>query len=228
MKGKLTLVPTPIDNETMLEPTAREALNAAFERGDIIAVEEAKTCRRRWIHWGLPREAIESFILYNEHTSLDEAPKLLAQMKKGKSVYLISDCGLPAFCDPGRLLVELCHKSAIQVSATPFANSVALAIALSGFNHERFIFEGFIPQRGADRKKALKRILSQKETSIVMDTPYRLERLLSELKDINGEKEVFLAMDLNKKEERLRRGKVKDLQLPEEKKEFVLVIGGAL
>lgn len=225
MKGALTLVPTPIDNESMLEPSALAALKAAVESGDIVAVEEAKACRRRWIHWGLPREAIENFVLYNEHTRNIEAPKLLQAMQKGKNVFLMSDCGLPAFCDPGRILVELCHQNGVRVSATPYCNSVSLAVALSGFDHDRFIFEGFIPQRGAERTKALKRILTQKETSVVMDTPYRLERLLSELKEINPGREAFLAMDLNKKEERLIRASIAELSAPAEKKEFVLVIG---
>lgn len=225
MKGKLTLIPTPIDNESPLETQAFTALKNAFDQGHIIAVEEAKTCRRRWIHWGLPREAISEFVLYNEHTSTALAPELIAKMQQGKSVFLMSDCGLPAFCDPGRLLVELCHQNSLKVSSTPFYNSISLAVALSGFNHDRFIFEGFIPQRGADRTKVLKRILSQKEVSILMDTPYRLARLIDELKSINGEREAFLAMDLNKKEEMLVRGKIKNFKAPEEKKEFILVIG---
>jgi 16S rRNA (cytidine1402-2'-O)-methyltransferase len=161
MKGVLTLIPTPIDDESPLEALAFEALGQAFEKGSVIAVEEAKTCRRRWIRWGLAKEAIVGFVLYNEHTSLEEAPKLLEELRNGRNVFLMSDCGLPAFCDPGRLLVELCHQNKIKVTATPFSNSVALALALSGFPHERFIFEGFIPARGVDRTKALKRILKQ-------------------------------------------------------------------
>lgn len=226
MKGKLVLVPTPIDNESPLEPVAESLLRKAFEQGEIIAVEEAKACRRRWLHWGLPRESIETFVLYNEHTRDEEAPNLIRQMQKGKSVYLMSDCGLPAFCDPGKKLVNLCHEHGIRVTSTPFSNSVLLALALSGFDHERFVFEGFIPARGGDRTKALKRILSQSETSIVMDTAYRLPRLLEELKEINPGRGAFLAMDLNKSEERLIRAKVGNLKAPEEKKEFVLVIGG--
>lgn len=225
MKGKLTLVPTPIDMENQLEPVAFEALKNAVKRGDIIAVEDAKPCRRRWVHWGLPREAIESFVLYNEHTREEEASSLIKELQSGKNVFLMSDCGLPAFCDPGRILVEMCHQSGIEVTSTPFANSISLAIALSGFDHDRFIFEGFVPRKDPERSKALKRILSQNETSVVMDTPYRLGKLLDELKEINGNREALLAMDLNKQEEKIVRDKISKLKAPDEKKEFILVIG---
>ncbi|MCO4753175.1 MAG: hypothetical protein KC478_01770 [Bacteriovoracaceae bacterium] len=226
MKGVLTLIPTPIDDENPLEQTAFNLLKNAVDSGDIIAVEEAKTCRRRWLHWGLPREAIENFVLYNEHTRDDQAQELMQELSSGKNVYLMSDCGLPAFCDPGRRLVNLCHERAIKVTAAPFANSIALAMALSGFDHDRFIFEGFIPARGSERTKALKRILSQKEVSIVMDTPYRLKTLLSEMKELNGKREVFIGMELNTSEEELVRGRLATLVAPEGKKEFVMVIGG--
>ncbi|MEX0799544.1 MAG: SAM-dependent methyltransferase [Bacteriovoracaceae bacterium] len=229
MKGLLTLVPTPIDDDSPLEQSAFTKLNEAVSENQIIVVEEAKTCRRRWLKWGLPREAIEKFVLYNEHTSAEEAPRLLKEMNKGNSVYLLSDCGLPAFCDPGRLLVELCHQSAIQVTATPFPNSISLAVALSGFPHDRFIFEGFIPARGAQRSKELKRIMSQKEVSVLMDTPYRLESLLKEMKkemkEIKGQREVFLAMELNKKGEKLLRAPLENIQPPKEKAEFILILG---
>lgn len=227
MKGTLTLVPTPIDNKSPLEQTAFDALNKAFQDGDIIAVEEAKTCRRRWIHWGLPREAVDKFELYNEHTREELAPKLIEHLKKGRNVFLMSDCGLPAFCDPGKMLVDRAHNSGARVTATPYPNSVTLALALSGFDHERFMFEGFVPRRNPERSKALKDILSRPETSIIMDTPYRLEKLLDELKNINSKREVFLGMDLNKEEEELARGPLGALSAPKEKKEFVMVIGPA-
>ncbi len=225
MKGKLTLVPTPIDNHSPLEQTAFEELKKGLERGDIIAVEEAKTCRRRWIRWGLPREAVDGFELYNEHTREETAPKLLAALKKGKNVFMMSDCGLPAFCDPGKLLVGLCHEAGIKVTSTPYSNSVTLALALSGLDHERFIFEGFVPRRNPERSKVLKDALSRAETSIIMDTPYRLEKLLEEMKSIDSKREVFLAMDLNKEEEELIRGPLGSIKAPKDKKEFVLVIG---
>lgn len=227
MKGTLTLIPTPINTDVSLDPTATKILGDAFKAGDLILVEEHKVARRRWIKEGLPREAIDRFELYNEH-SFDTCGKLaLNKLNSGGNVILMSDCGLPAFCDPGRKLVDHCHRANIRVTSAPFANSVSLALALSGYNHDRFVFEGFIPIKQPDRKTALKRIMNAKETSIVMDTPYRLERLLGEIERIDPEMEVFLAMNLNSADEQLLRGAVSKIttKVKIKKSEFILILG---
>ncbi|MBT4790841.1 MAG: hypothetical protein HON90_04670, partial [Halobacteriovoraceae bacterium] len=193
MKGKLILIPTPIDDESPLCTIAKQRLEQAVLNDDLIMVEEAKAGRRRWLHFGLPRETIADFILYNEHTRGEISSDIIKKISNGKNAYLMSDCGLPAFCDPGQELVELCHQHKIRVTATPFANSIALAIAVSGFPHNKFIFEGFISAKKEIRHKELKRILNQKEVSIIMDTPYRLEKLLREITELNPSREFCLA-----------------------------------
>jgi len=228
MKGSLILVPTPIDDKHPLNPVAKELLLKAVENKDIICVEEAKEGRRRWLRFGLPRETIEEFHLYNEHTrNENKGAELIGFLKKGKNVYLMSDCGLPAFCDPGQMLVDRCHDLKIKVTSTPFDNSIALAVALSGFNHDRFIFEGFIPVDSALRSKAIKRIVNQNEVSVIMDTPYRMKKLVDELADANPERMAFIGIELNQEDEKLVRAPLKELssQLQKEKKEFVLVLG---
>lgn len=227
MNAKLTLIPTPINDDLPLCQVATELLRAAVENGDNILVEEHKIARRRWLSYGLPREAIENFIIYNEHTYDEVSKEVLADLKAGKNAFLMSDCGLPAFCDPGRRIVEACHKAHIKVTASPFANSIALAISLSGFPHDRFIFEGFIPIKSADRSLAIKRIVKNPMMSIVMDTPYRINRIIEEFEKVDGTREVFLAMDLNCEKEELRRGSLSHLSksLKEQKREFVLIIG---
>lgn len=228
MKGVLTLVPTPIDDRHPLNPVAKSLLEQAIENKDIICVEEAKEGRRRWLRFGLPRETIEEFHLYNEHTRKEKkGDELIGLLKKGKNVFLMSDCGLPAFCDPGQKLVERCHELNIKVTSTPFDNSIALAVALSGFPHERFIFEGFIPVDSALRAKAVKRIANQSEVSVIMDTPYRMKKLIDELARANSERMAFIGIELNQENERLVRGSLGDLskKLAKEKKEFVMVVG---
>jgi len=144
--GELILVPTPIQDDLPLETIARDLLlSEAMNEQVILLVEEHKIARQRWLRWGLPREAIEKFILYNEHTQEKLVSDIIKEIKAGKKAYLLSDCGLPAFCDPGQLLVQACHKQRIKVTATPFPNSISLALALSGFSHGTFVFSGFIP-----------------------------------------------------------------------------------
>lgn len=228
MPGKLTLIPTPIDDETPLEAMAQKLLlDKAMDANTIILVEEHKTCRRRWLNWQLPREAIEKFRLYNEHNQAADAQSLVDQIKSGKEAYLISDCGLPAFCDPGQGLVDLCHKNKIQVTSTPFPNSIALAVALCGFNHRRFFFMGFPATKGDERREDLKRAVESKEVVVLMDTPYRLEKLLEELKSLGHKKQAFLGIDLNMSSERLMRGNLEHLSKnlgKEKKKPFILVL----
>jgi len=226
-KGKLILVPTPIDDESPLELVAKGLLEQAVINRDIICVEDEKPGRRRWLRFGLDREAIKDFVLYNEHTHKTEAINLLKAMKKGKTVYLMSDCGLPAFCDPGQNLVEMCHNSGITVTSTPFANSISLAVALSGFPHNRFVFEGFIPIKSELRMKEMKRIMNSKAMSILMDTPYRMTRILEEMAKFNSSREIFIGIELNGAEETLLRGTVESVleKVRDQKKEYVIVVG---
>jgi len=225
--SKLILVPTPIDDESPLEPIALEELNKAVtDSNSIIAVEDAKPGRRRWLNWGLPREAIENFVLYNEHTRNEQRELLLAELKNGKSVYLMSDGGLPAFCDPGQELVDACHERGITVTATPFCNSIALAVALSGFCHNRFLFSGFLPAKKEHREQEWQKILKNNLTQVLMDTPYRLSKTMEELSALSPQKKVFLGLNLNQANEALFRGKAKDLykKVKDQKAEFILVI----
>lgn len=227
--SELILIPTPIADELPLEPVAHEKLLSDALRDDVVLlVEEHKVGRQRWIKWGLPREAIEKFQLYNEHTQEKMAPEVVKLLKSGKRVYLLSDCGLPAFCDPGQGLVDLCHKQGIKVTATPFPNSIALAVALSGFSHQRFSFCGFVPVKEPEREQWIKTELKRPETQVWMETPYRLKKLLGDIAKTGTKREIFLGMDLGGSEERLLRGNVQLLtkQLGEsEKREFVLVLG---
>jgi len=226
MKGKLILVPTPLDDESPLEQVAFSSLKKACEDHDIIAIEDLKPGRRRWISWGLPREKVDSFVLYNEHTQADHNVELIANLNMGKNIFLLSDGGLPAFCDPGRELVDLCYKSKITVTATPFCNSISLAVALSGLVPDKFFFEGFLPLERMEREKEIKRIAQMRDAVVLMDTPYRLKRLLEEISEKIPGREVFLGLDLNFPTEKCLRGDAKKIlsDLEDFKREFILIL----
>ena len=225
---QLILVPTPIQDDHPLESMAREKLLADAMKEDVlILVEEHKIGRQRWLKWGLPREAIEKFILFNEHTQEKIQNDILKEITSGKTAYLLSDCGLPAFCDPGQKLVDACHKQGLKVTATPFPNSIALALALSGFSHQSFVFSGFIPVKEPERSAWVKKELSRRETQIWMETPYRLKKLLEELEKTKMTREVFLGCDLGGSNELLIRGPLSHVLKKvgeNDKREFVLII----
>lgn len=228
MSGTLTLIPTPIADNLPLEPNAKGLLEENAQSENIILlVEELKIARRMWASFGLARDAFSKFEEFNEHTQEKAAPKVIAQLKSGKSVFLLSDCGLPAFCDPGQKLVDLCHRNKIKVTATPFPNSIALAIALSGFDSSEFFFAGFISNKSDQRRVDLKRLAVKKETTVVMDTPYRFNKIFSEFLDICPGREVFLGTNLNAENEQLYRGTFKELssKITKLKCEFIMILG---
>jgi 16S rRNA (cytidine1402-2'-O)-methyltransferase len=229
VKGILTLVPTPIDEDSPLEQVAFKMLNeAALEKNQqsFFVLEDLRPGRRRWLRWGLPRSTVDNFILYNEHTWKEALNELLNLLKQGNDVYLMSDGGLPAFCDPGTELINQCHLNNIEVTCTPFANSVALALALSGFDHKQFVFEGFIPVKQDQRQAKWQEILGEKRTVIVMDTPYRLKSTLNDLIELNCQRQLFLGCDLNSPDQTLLRGKSQTIfqNLKNHKREFILIL----
>ncbi|MCO4793006.1 MAG: hypothetical protein KC493_04800 [Bacteriovoracaceae bacterium] len=229
MKGKLVLVPTPIAPDLPLEEVAKtlihNSLKDDFENTRIV-VEEAKEGRRRWLKWGFPRESIEDFILYNEHNHESAGKQIISEIEKGCTVYMMSDGGLPAFCDPGKNLVSQCHRQKLKVTATPFPHSISLALSLSGFDHDTFVFEGFLPKDNDDRKKRLDTLRGEKRTIIFMDTPYRLGKLISEVGRNFGQRPCFLGLDLGFPQEELIVCKASQIPsvFSKQKREFILII----
>ena len=229
LNAKLVLIPTPISENLSLEPVALALLQDRCLKNEVgILVEDHKVARQRWIQWGLPREAINRFILYNEHTQENKINELILEMKAGKQFFLMSDSGLPAFCDPGQLLVHECHSQSIGVSCTPFPNSIALALALSGFSHREFFFAGFLPAEAQERKLSLERLTRYKTTLVLMDTPYRLQVLLKDLsQSALKSRSLFLGVNLNSPEEKLYCGSMGEVikQVGDiNKVEFMMVI----
>jgi 16S rRNA (cytidine1402-2'-O)-methyltransferase len=227
----LTLIPTPLKEELPLEPMALALLQtAASDEQYWILVEELKVGRQRWLRWGLPRETIERFQAFNEHSVEALEGDVIKHLKSGGKAVLMSDGGLPAFCDPGQSLVNRCHQNKIVVTATSFPNSIALALALSGFSHRQFLFRGFLPQKEG-REVSLKEVWACPLTQIVMETPYRRQRLLEELLQhrpaTQQKRRVFIALEMNGPQELLVQGELETVAARVasiEKQEFVLII----
>ena len=232
MSGKLIVVPTPLDETLPLEPIALAfLLQDSLSDQVLLLVEEHKVARQRWIKWGLPREAIDRFVLFNEHTQEDARDQILRDLRTGKTAYLMSDGGLPAFYDPGQKLVKACHEKGITVTSTPFPNSISLAVALSGIDHAQFTFAGFLSTDHGERKKEIDLIAARNETVVIMDTPYRLNALIADLGSSRlKSRKFFLATNLNSANERTFYGSFADIHKAAEslhKPEFVLVISGS-
>ena len=221
MKGKLYLVSTPIGN---YEDITLRALRILKEV-DFIICEEFKEARRLLSHYQIEKELLE----LNEHNENEVADDILLKILNGKSVAVISDAGTPLFSDPGHLLVELCISQRVDVIPVPGANSLLPALIGSGFDYERFYYYGWLSPKQDIRRKELLKLKRMREIIVVLDTPYRLKSLLTDVVKILGKNvKTVLAFDLTMKTERFYRGTTEEiLKIAEQKNlkgEFVLIL----
>ncbi|MDZ4662386.1 MAG: 16S rRNA (cytidine(1402)-2'-O)-methyltransferase [Pseudomonadota bacterium] len=163
--------------------------------------------------------------LLNEHTNQKDIVAL-ASLCRDQSVALISDCGTPGFCDPGAELVNLARKENIPVTSLPGPSSLATALSLSGMRLDSFLFVGFLPQKTEERQKALIQVAKEPKAQILMDTPYRLEKLATELSVLMPNRYAFLGLDLTQSTEKALFGKLSELviKVKDQKAEFVLIL----
>lgn len=212
----LTLVATPIGNYGDMTLRGIETLREA----DLIICEEIKPAQIL-----LKRLKIEgkTLLQLNEHSTKADLIEL-AKNCSSQKVALISDCGTPGFYDPGAELVEICVKQGIEVDANPGVSSLMNLISLSGIKLKEFYFVGFLPAENSQREAKLKEISKMSVPLVFMDTPYRLNKLIGELKPFFGERFAVLGMDLSSAEQQIHRDKLSNLKTDYPKSPFVLIL----
>ncbi len=214
----LYVVATPIGNPEDLSLRARRLLQEA----DLIIVEEAKEARRLLKSLDLPLKPMKEL---NEHSRKEDLSELIEDCKNS-NVALISDCGTPAFCDPGADLVKACRQNGVTVHSAPGPSSLMTFLSLLGERLDQFYFRGFLPAKTELRVEALREIKQKRQNTILMDTPYRMIKLLNELKDQLGDPQIILGIELSMENEAIYSGKVSKVlkELKSEKAEFVLLL----
>jgi 16S rRNA (cytidine1402-2'-O)-methyltransferase len=222
LTGTLYVVATPIGNLADASPRALETLRSV----DIVACEDTRTTRTLLSRYGIATRTLP----LHEHNERAATPKLLAALREGKNVALVSDAGTPALSDPGAWLVAEAHRAGIAVSAIPGPSAAAAAISVAGFAAGRFLFAGFLPASAAARRKALAE-LDVPWPVVLYEAPHRIAATLGDLAaQFGAEREVLIARELTKKFEELARlplGRAADwlAERPErEQGEFVLVL----
>ena len=214
----LKIIATPIGDPGDITLRAIEALRAA----DVVIGEERAEASRllKRIDAGA-----KDLRLLNEHTRDDDLAELL-ELCRGRDVALISDCGTPGFCDPGARLVAACRRAGIAVTALPGASSLMCMLSLSGEDIREFWFRGFLPVEREERAEALRAALRSRAPVVLMDTPYRLGRLLSEIAEAAPDRALIIGVDFTSAAETVARGSARDLRARFEgaKREFVLVV----
>ncbi len=219
--GTLYITPTPIGNYDDITLRAIKIL----KNSDLIICEELKPARRLLSHLGIEKELVP----LNEHNEREITPEIIGKLTEGKKAALISDAGTPLFSDPGNFLVQQCIERKINIVALPGANSLLPALVSSGLNIEKFYYYGWLSPKKEIRTKELKKLKSVNELLVFLETPYRLKRILTDIKNTFGENVyVVLAYKLTMPNEEILRGKIKSvLQTVENKKlkgEFVLIV----
>lgn len=220
--SKLYLVPTPIGN---LEDITLRSIRILKEC-DIIFAEDTRVTKRLLQHLEI-QKPLQPFHAHNEHRSLSQAVDRIASVE---TAVLVSDAGTPGISDPGFLLIRECIKQGIPVDCLPGPTAFVPAVVASGFPCDKFMYEGFLPHKKG-RQTLLKTIEERDITTIVYESPHRLQKCLAQIEEFMGpDREICVARELSKMYEEFQRGPVSKVKAHYDahppKGEIVVVISG--
>ena len=221
-KGTLYIVSTPIGN---MEDITLRALRILKEV-DLIAAEDTRRTGLLLKHFGI-QVPLTSYFEGNE---LKKREFILAKLKEGENVALVSDAGTPGISDPGFRLIQLAIENQIPIVPIPGSSAVITALSVSGLPTDAFLFRGFLPHKSKKRRDLLKELENVRETLIFYESPHRISATLRDLLEILGDREIVLTRELTKVYEEIIRGKAGDIlnQVGDRtlKGEITLVVSG--
>jgi len=218
--GTLYVVGTPIGN--LEDVTFRAA--RVLRQVDLIAAEDTRVTRkllnRLEIHVPLTS--------YHQHNWQARLPALLKALESG-DVALVTDAGMPVVSDPGSGLVSQAAAAGFPVEAVPGVSAVTAALAVSGLPGDAFLFLGFLPRRGQERRARLESVAPLPMTLVIFEAPHRLQATLQDLLTVLGDREIAVCRELTKLHEEVFRGTVSQAmeRFPSPRGEFALVLAGA-
>ena len=225
--GRLVLVATPIGNLADLSPRALEVLTEA----DLICCEDTRRTRTLLSAKGLPSGGrLLSLHEHNERARIDE---VLSAVSAGSLVAVVSDAGTPGISDPGEHLVATAVAAGLEVSTVPGPSAVLGALSVSGLPTDRFVMEGFLPRKGAERSERLAALLVEERTSVILESPRRLVATLRDLAEVlGGNRAAAVVRELTKVHEEVVRGSLEEIlqhfSSEEPRGEIVVVLRGAV
>ena len=190
--GTLYLVGTPIGNLSDISKRALHILNEVC----FIACEDTRLTKKIISSYKISNKLIS----FNQHNSFKKIPKMISDLEAGKSIALVSDAGMPGICDPGEQLVKNARLAGHNVVCIPGPCAAITALVSSGLPSSKFIFEGFLPKKKVEREKILFEISKNTKTTIIYESPHRINKLLKELKKYcGGSRKIVIARELTKK-----------------------------
>lgn len=216
------LVATPIGN---MEDVTQRALRVLAEV-DVVAAEDTRRARRLLERYGIEARVVSLF----EHNERARIPELLRRVREGASLAVVTDAGSPGVSDPGFPLVRAAVAEGIRVESIPGPSAVIAALQVSGLPTDAFTFVGFLPPKGAARRRRLEALAERRETVVAFESPHRIEACLEDLEAVWGERPIALARELTKLHEDVLRGTAREVRAalgPDRRRgEMVLVLGG--
>ena len=224
--GTLWVVATPIGN---LDDFAPRAI-AVLKRVAVVAAEDTRHSQVLLARFAIATPAVA----YHEHNERTMSDKLVARLLAGEDVALVSDAGTPTLSDPGYRLVRAAREAGVRVSTVPGPSAAVAALSVSGLASDRFVFEGFLPARGAARRARLEALRDDERTLVFYEAKHRIEETLADLVEAFGaERRAAIARELTKLHETVLDGTLAALaervagDAEQRLGEFVLVIAGA-
>lgn len=221
--GTLYLCATPIGN---LEDITYRVLRTLKEV-DLIAAEDTRNSIRLLNHF----EIKTPMTSYHEYNKIDKAYQLVAKMREGKNIALITDAGTPGISDPGEDIVRICYEEGIPVTSLPGAAACITALTMSGLPTRRFAFEAFLPKDKKEHQAVLEELKTETRTIIIYEAPHHLVRTLQELSDtLGGDRRLTICRELTKRHEEKMQTTFADslayYEVNEPRGEYVLIIAG--
>jgi 16S rRNA (cytidine1402-2'-O)-methyltransferase len=201
----LYVTATPIGNAADITLRALEILGSC----DLIAAEDTRVTAKLLAIHGIARP----LTAYNDHNAARERPGLLAKLRQGARIALVSDAGTPLISDPGFKLVREAVADGLPVHAIPGASAILTGLALAGLPTDRFLFAGFLPVRQGERRAALEELKDIRATLIFFESAQRLEASLADMAAVFGIRTVAVARELTKLHEEVRRGLLGELSV---------------
>ena len=217
----LYIVPTPVGN---LEDITLRALRVLKET-DLILAEDTRTSSVLLKHYDIHRP-LQSYHKFNEHKAVDA---LVERLKGGETMALVSDAGTPGISDPGFLLTRECVRAGVEVQCLPGATAFVPALVASGLPCDKFVFEGFLPQKKG-RMTRLQQLSTEDRTIVLYESPYRVVKTLEQLAEVMGpDRQVAVCREISKVHEQTVRGTLSEalahFREHAPKGEFVIIIG---
>jgi len=222
----IKFIPTPIGNPQDITIRALQE----FQNATLFLCEDTRETKRllsilsQRFDVSMPEAEFLSFHEHNGEARLLELSKRL----NSENIVFVSDAGMPVISDPGQILVEYCQKNSIEYDILPGASAVVTAYASSGFEEGKFTFWGFLPHKGSQRSSELNKIMNSDTNIVLYEAPHRIDKLITEIANIDENRELFFAKELTKKFQNYYRGTAKELLIQFEtinsKGEWVVVI----